>query len=121
MADRGSVIITCVYRGGQCNMDKLAEDLKRIIKALESLNEHPTAASEPIDELLDQLFQQKTDLAAASINTTTTVYKQAVHQLAAATAKAERAAKNPSSAASLIPNVAQAIDGVAKLLDSVIT
>ncbi len=101
-------------------MDTLTEDLMRVIKALEALNDHPNAASEPIDELLDQLFQQKIDLAAASINTASAVYKQAVQGLTTATAKAERAARNPSSAATLIPSVEDAIGRVAKLLNNVV-
>lgn len=99
-------------------MDKLIVDLKRIINALEALNQHPTAVSEPIDELLDQLFQQKIDLAVASLNTASPVYQQAARELAMATAKAERAAKNPASAAALTPSVEVAISRVAKLLDS---
>lgn len=100
-------------------MDKLTEDLKRIINALEVLNEHQAGSFAPIDELLDQLFQQKIDLAGASFNAASPVYKQAARELALATAKAERAAGNPSTAAALMPSVEHAIGRVAKLLDSV--
>lgn len=100
-------------------MDKLTEDLQRMIKALDVLNRHPSAASEPIDELLDQLFQQKIDLVGVSLNTAAPLYRQAAQDLAAAITKAERAAKHPSEALALIPSVEGVINRVARLLNSV--
>ena len=100
-------------------MDKLTENLQRIISALEALNEPPGARSEPIDELLDQLFQQKIDLAQTSLNTASPPYQQAASDLATAAAKAERSARNPAETAALVPGVQQAMGKIAKLLNSV--
>jgi len=110
--------VTDVYEGGQ-RMDKLTENLQRIISALEALNEPPGARSEPIDELLDQLFQQKIDLAQTSLNTASPPYQQAASDLATAAAKAERSARNPAETAALVPGVQQAMGKIAKLLNSV--
>ncbi len=100
-------------------MDQLTENLQRIIKALETLSAHSGTSSAPLDELLDQLFQQKIDLAQTSLNTSSPTYQQAANELATASTKAERAINNPSSATALVPSVEQAIGRVAKLLNSV--
>lgn len=98
-------------------MNQLSEDLQRMIKALETLSEQPGASSAPLDDLLDQLFQQKIDLAGAQLNTASPAYQQAANDLAAASAKAERTIKNPAAAAALIPSIEQAISRVDRLLN----
>lgn len=98
-------------------MDTLDDNLQRLIKALEVLSSRDTADREALDDCLDQLFQQKIDLAGTARHKDQPPYRQAVQQLAAAAQKAERAAKNPTDAKGLIPIVEAAIGRVGRLLD----
>jgi hypothetical protein len=103
-------------------MDRLTDDIQKTIRALESMSESSSTSTplEQIDALLDQLFQQKTDLAGVTpmLNSTSPLYHEALRSMAAAASKAERAAKGPAGATSLIPVVEDAIGRLAKLLDS---
>jgi methyl-accepting chemotaxis protein len=100
-------------------MDKLTDDIQRTIRALENLSGRASAASEAIDELLDQLFQQKIDLAGSSYSTASAVYQLAVQSMSAAANKAERAVKDPNSISAMVPVIEDAIGKLARLLDSV--
>ena len=100
-------------------MDKLTDDIQRTIRALENLSGRASAASEAIDELLDQLFQQKIDLAGSSYSTASAVYQVAVQSMSAAANKAERAVKDPNGIPAMVPVIEDAIGKLARLLDSV--
>jgi len=99
-------------------MDRLTDDIQKTIRAIEALSECSSTASEQIDELLDQLFQQKIDLAGATLNTSSPLYQQAAHSMSAAASKAARAARDPAGTKAMIPVVEEAIGRLAKLLDS---
>ena len=75
-------------------MDNLSQNLQRTIKALETLSEKGLPQAEQVDELLDQLFQQKIDLANLNTNTSAPAYQQASHALSHAASRAEKAVKN---------------------------
>lgn len=92
-----------------------------MIRVLESLSNQPATIGGQIDNLLDQLFQQKTDLDGADLNAASPVYQQAARYTAAAARKVEGAATDPSKADAVIPTVEEAIGRVAKLLDAVVS
>lgn len=98
-------------------MDSLLQDLQKTIGALEKLAEKPATASEQLDELLDQLFQQKTDLAKLQLNASAPVYQQALNAIRQASGKSDRAVKDPGKIGEMIPAVNDAIGKLAKLLD----
>ena len=98
-------------------MDNLIQDVQRTIAALEKLAEAPATASEQIDELLDQLFQQKTDLNNAHLIHSSAQYQQALQAVRQASGKADRASKDPGKVGDMIPAVNNAIVKLAKLLD----
>ncbi|MDD5035572.1 MAG: spore germination protein GerPC [Methylococcaceae bacterium] len=100
-------------------MDNLIQDLQKIIQALEALSESPATASEQIDEMLDQLFQQKIDLLNAALNVSTTPYQQAAQAMKQAAAKAERGAREPANIDEALRTISEAITKSSKLLDSV--
>ena len=100
-------------------MDKLNEDIQRTIRALETLGGRASSASEAIDELLDQLFQQKIDLAGATYSRSAPAYQQAAQSMSGAASKAERAVKDPKAIAPMVPAIEDAIGKLARLLDSV--
>jgi methyl-accepting chemotaxis protein len=98
-------------------MDNLIHEVQRTIVALEKLAEAPATASEQIDELLDQLFQQKTDLVNASLNPSSPFYQQALQAIRQASGRADRASKDKSKINEMMPAVSTAITKLAKLLD----
>lgn len=98
-------------------MDILIQDLQKTIEALETLSENPQTANEAVDELLDQLFQHKTDLVAAPLNTASPPYQQAAQAMKQAAALAALAAKEPARAGEAAQAVALAIGKLARLLD----
>jgi hypothetical protein len=100
-------------------MDKLTDDTQRTIRALETLSGRASSAAEVIDELLDQLFQQKIDLAGATYSTAAPFYQQPVQAMSGAANKAERAVKDPNGVAAMVPVIEDAIGKLARLLDSV--
>lgn len=100
-------------------MDKLTDDVQRTIRALETLGGRASTASDAIDELLDQLFQQKIDLAGATYSTSAPAYQQAVQSMSAAANKAERAVKDANGITAMVPAIEEAIGKLARLLDSV--
>jgi hypothetical protein len=102
-------------------MENLFQNLQRTIKALEILSEKGLPQAEQVDELLDQLFQQKIDLANLSTNPSSPTYQQASHALGLAANRAEKAAKDPAQFRDLIPIVTDAIGKLTKLLNSVVT
>lgn len=99
-------------------MDSLIQDLQKTIEALETLS--LTAANEDgkIDELLDQLFQQKIDLVNASLNVSSPPFQQASQAVKQAAAKAEKAVKDAARVGETMGAVAEAIAKLAKLLDN---
>lgn len=99
-------------------MESLLQNLQRTIRALETLSEKGLPEAEQVDELLDQLFQQKIDLVNLTTNTATPVYQQANQTVNHAAGRAEKAAKDPSHLKEMIPAVTDAIAELAKLLNS---
>jgi hypothetical protein len=99
-------------------MDRVTDDLERMIKALESLSNQPATLGEQIDGLLDQLFQQKIDLMGAALNAESPVYQKAARYTGAAATKVEGAATDPSMANAVVPSVEEAIGRIRKLLDA---
>ncbi|MFM8331309.1 MAG: hypothetical protein ACKN9T_06440 [Candidatus Methylumidiphilus sp.] len=101
-------------------MDTLIQDLQKTIAALETLSDKPATASEQVDELLDQLFQHKTDVVNAVLNPASPLYQQAAAAMKQAAAKAEQAAKDPKKLGEVAGAVGEAVGKLAKLLDGVI-
>lgn len=100
-------------------MDSLIQDLQKTIEALEMLGDKMPPAREHLDELLDQLFQQKIDLVNATLNTSSQPYHHASQAIKQAAAKSVGAAKDPAQIAGMSKSVSDAIAKLAKLLDSV--
>ena len=102
-------------------MDNLQQSLQRTIRALETLSEKNLPQGDRVDELLDQLFQQKIDLANINHNTAAPTYQQAAQALGQAASRAEKAAKDPAQLKDALPAVTDAIGKLAKLLNQVLT
>ena len=100
-------------------MDSLIQDLQKTIDALETLSDMPGTAGEQIDELLDQLFQQKIDLVNATLNVSSQLFLAAAQAMALAASKAVLTVKEPSRVNELDKGVSDAITKLARLLDSV--
>ena len=100
-------------------MDSLIQELQKTIEALETLSDRPATAGEQIDELLDQLFQQKIDLLNASVNVASQPFQLAALAMRQAAVKAARAVKEPARVGEMTSAVADAITKLARLLDSV--
>jgi hypothetical protein len=98
-------------------MDNLQQSLQRTIRALEALSERNPPQVERVDELLDQLFQQKIDLANLNTNASAPAYQQASQALGQAASRAEKAAKDPGQFKDALPVVTDAIGKLAKLLN----
>ena len=101
------------------NVDSLIQDLQKTIDALETLSDMPATAGEQIDELLDQLFQQKIDLVNATLNVSSQLFLAAAQAMALAASKAVLTVKEPSRVNELVKGVSDAITKLARLLDSV--
>jgi len=101
-------------------VEKLVQEVQKTIVALEKLSESPKIASDQIDELLDQLFQQKIDLVGASRNEAASSYQQALRAMGQAAAKAERAVRAPEHLPEVVTAVSDAIGKVARVLDNVV-
>jgi predicted metal-dependent hydrolase len=101
------------------NVDSLIQELQKTIEALETLSDRPATAGEEIDELLDQLFQQKIDLLNAPVNASSQPFQLAALALQQATAKAVLAVKEPARVGEMTTAVADAITKLARLLDSI--
>ncbi len=101
-------------------MDSLIQDLQKTIEALETLSELPATACDQIDELLDQLFQQKIDLVNAAPSVSSQPFQQAAEAMKQAAVQTERALKEPSRLAETTSAVSDAITQLAKLLDSLL-
>jgi dsDNA-specific endonuclease/ATPase MutS2 len=101
-------------------MENLIQNLQRTIRALETLSEKALPETEQVDELLDQLFQQKIDLVNVNANTSSPLYQQAAQALSQAAMRAEKAAKDPARCAEAIPSVNDAIGKVAKFLNNTV-
>ncbi len=101
-------------------MERLIQEVQKTIVALEKLSESPKTASDQIDELLDQLFQQKIDLVGATRNESTASYQRALQAMGQAAAKAERAMKAPERIPEMAAAVSDAIAKVARVLDNVV-
>ena len=100
------------------NVDSLIQDLQKTIDALETLSDMPATAGEQIDELLDQLFQQKIDLVNATLNVSSQLFLAAAQAMALAASKAVLTVKEPSRVNELSKGVSDAITKLARLLDS---
>ena len=101
------------------NVDSLIQDLQKTIDALETLSEMPATAGEQIDELLDQLFQQKIDLVNSTMNVSSQLFHEASQAMAVAASKAVRTLKEPARVNDMTKGVSAAITKLARLLDSV--
>ncbi len=101
-------------------MEKLLQDLQDTIVSLETLSASAATASDQIDELLDQLFQQKIDLVNASLNAASEPYRQAAQAIGQAAAKAARAVKEPARIGEMTTAVEAAISRLARLLDNAV-
>lgn len=100
-------------------MESLIQNLQRTIRALETLSEKKLPEADQVDELLDQLFQQKIDLVNITISSSSPVYQQAVQAMNQAAARVERAIKEPSRIGDAVPVVYDAVGKLAKLLNHV--
>lgn len=98
-------------------MDSLLQELQKTITGLEKLADKPATSSEQLDELLDQLFQQKTDLAKVQLNASAPSYQQSLSAVRQAAGKVDRAVKDSAKLAEMWPAVNDAIGKLAKLLD----
>lgn len=116
MADTRHNMNTC--SPGYTPMNNMIQHLQRTIKALETISDKGLPQGEQVDELLDQLFQQKIDLQNLSCSPTAPLYQQACNAFGHAAGKAERAAKDPTHLREMIPAVTEAIAKLAKLLNS---
>ncbi|CAL1240638.1 hypothetical protein [Candidatus Methylocalor cossyra] len=102
-------------------MDSLQQHLQRTIRALETLSDKDLPEAEQVSELLDQLFQQKIDLANLNPNPNSPAYQQANQALSQAATKAERAVPDPGQIKGMLPAVTDAIGKLTKLLNSVVS
>ncbi|BBA36259.1 uncharacterized protein sS8_4329 [Methylocaldum marinum] len=100
-------------------MESLIQNLQRTIRALETLSEQKLPEADQVDELLDQLFQQKIDLVNLSVSSSSPAYQQAVQAMSQAAARVEKAAKEPSRLNEAVPVVFDAVGKLAKLLNHV--
>jgi hypothetical protein len=100
-------------------MESLIQNLQRTIRALETLSEKKLPEADQVDELLDQLFQQKIDLVNVTVSNASPVYQQAAQAMTQAAARVEKAVKEPSRMDEAIPVVFDAIAKLAKLLNHV--
>lgn len=98
-------------------MENLIQDLQKMITALEQLGHLSQADSEQIDELLDQLFQQKIDLLRVSLNVSSQPFQQTAQAIHQAAAKLDKTVKHPSDIQASISQVQIAVNKLAKLLD----
>lgn len=99
-------------------MDKLSDDIQKTIRALENLSARPSNASDQLDELLDQLYQQKLDLAEPAPNPSSALYTHAARSMASAAERAERALREPTGLKGALTAVEEAIARLARLVDS---
>ncbi len=100
-------------------MESLIQNLQRTIRALETLSEKKLPEADQVDELLDQLFQQKIDLVNINVSNSSPIYQQAVQAMNQAATHVERAVKEPSRTAEAVPVVFDAVGKLAKLLNHV--
>jgi len=100
-------------------MESLIQNLQRTIRALETLSEKKLPEADQVDELLDQLFQQKIDLVNVTVSSSSPVYLQAAQAMSQAATRVEKAVKEPSRTDEAIPVVFDAIGKLAKLLNHV--
>jgi nitrate reductase assembly molybdenum cofactor insertion protein NarJ len=99
-------------------VDSLIQDLQKTILALEKMSESAGTSSEQVDELLDQLFQQKIDLLNARLNPSSSPYQLAAQAMKKAAATASKTPKEPARVQDLIASISDAISKVARLLDN---
>lgn len=100
-------------------MENLLQNLQRTIKALEILSEKNLPQAEQVDELLDQLFQQKIDLVNLVSSHAGPAYQQASQAFGQAAGRAEKAVKDPAHLRETIPVITDAIGKLARLLNNV--
>jgi Asp-tRNA(Asn)/Glu-tRNA(Gln) amidotransferase A subunit family amidase len=99
-------------------MENLQQNLQRTIRALETLSEKGHPEVELVDELLDQLFQQKIDLVNMTTNPSAPAYQQASQALAHAATRAEKAGRDAAHFKDMVAAVKDAITKLAKLLSN---
>ncbi len=95
----------------------LIQNLQRTIRALESLSKKPLAEVEQVEELLDQLFQQKIDLVNLRVNPSSPLFQQANHAMSFAASQAEKSLRLPATTAESLPHIHHAIEKLGKLLN----
>ncbi|BBL69676.1 hypothetical protein [Methylogaea oryzae] len=99
-------------------MDNLSSELQNAIRALEQVGDHAGAHSDAVDELLDQLYQQKMDLAGAPPHAASPNYKQAVEAMRAAGAKVKSAQRDKNRLADALRAVSEATAKINRVLDN---
>lgn len=98
-------------------MENLIQNLQRTIRALESLSKKPLAEVEQVEELLDQLFQQKIDLVNLRVNPASPLFQQVTQAMGLAAGHAEKALRLPTTTAESLPHIHHAIEKLGKLLN----
>lgn len=99
-------------------MDNLSNELQNAIRALEQVSDHAGVHSDAVYELLDQLYQQKMDLAIASPHVAAPNYKLAVEAIAKAGAKVKSAQRDKNRLEEALHAVSEATGKLNRVLDS---
>lgn len=93
-------------------MDTLNNELQNLIRALEQASAQAGAHGDRVDALLDQLYQQKMDLARAPAQTAALRHKQAREAMHAACSKIKAALRDKNRLGEALHAV---VDASAKL------
>lgn len=99
-------------------MDNLNNELQNVIRALEQIGDHAGVHSEAVYELLDQLYQQKMDLANTPPRAAQPNYKQAGEAMRAACAKLKSAQRDKNRLADALQAVSEATGKLNRVLDN---
>lgn len=99
-------------------MNNLDSELQNVIRALEQIGDHAGAHSDKLYELLDQLYQQKMDLTAASPHTASPNYKLATDAMRSACGKVKSAQRDKNRLADALRSVSEATGKLNRVLDN---
>lgn len=99
-------------------MDNLSNELQNVIRALEQVSDHAGTHSDAVYEILDQLYQQKMDLATASPHAASPNYKQAAEAIRAAAAKVKAAQRDKNRLGEALRAVSDATGKLNRVLDN---
>jgi hypothetical protein len=117
MSENSPLIKSFIFAREATTMENLIQNLQRTIRALETLSEKPQTETEQIEELLDQLFQQKIDLVNMPLNPASPLFQQAAQTMALAATHTEKAVRNPAALREALALVGEATNKLAKLLN----